>query len=231
MSINKNEKDSELFELEIPEDIDVDHRYVLYIKAEDQICNEIIQNIKIEEPDHKLIIKSLELPTDISCNSDIQINTKIKNLGNNEENAFLTIENSNLGINTSTQQFSIEENGKKDITVNNILIHIPYNATGEFTLKTTLDYDFDKVIKEYTISVLCNNIKEYDLQDYDNNSMLEETETDILSEKIILDEAYKGNSVLSKSSVGSSNYLIIILSLLNVLFIIGILYMSKWFKV
>ena len=125
----------------------------------------------------------------------------------------------------------IDKNGKKDITVNNILIHIPYNATGEFTLKTTLDYDFDKVIKEYTISVLCNNIKEYDLQDYDNNSMLEETETDILSEKIILDEAYKGNSVLSKSSVGSSNYLIIILSLLNVLFIIGILYMSKWFKV
>ena len=230
LSINKNEKDSELFELEIPEDINADHRYVLYIKAEDQICNEIIQNIKIEEPDHKLIIKSLELPTDISCNSDIQINTKIKNLGNNEEIAFLSIENYNLGINTSTQQFSIERNGKKDIAVNNILIHIPDNAAGEFTLKGTTDYDFEKVIKEYTISVLCNNIEEYDLQDYDDNSMLEETETDILSKKIILDEAYKGNSVLSKSSVGSFNYLIIILSLLNVLFIISIIYMSKWLK-
>ncbi|MBI2631455.1 hypothetical protein HYW75_00440, partial [Candidatus Pacearchaeota archaeon] len=208
------------------------HSYIVYVKAEDDICNEAIQKIKIEKPEHKVIIKSLDIQEEIRCNSDIEINARIKNLGDNEESILIMIENPDLGIEIETDQFILEENGERDSTNKNLIMHIPEDVEGDYMFKTTLDYGIDNVVIDNNVSISCDvsENNQYSNSDQSDYISIGEIEPAYLSNNKIIEGTYKSNLALDNSSLNSSELLIIILSALNIIFIIGILYMSKWLK-
>jgi hypothetical protein len=156
--------DTETFEFSItvPEDFDEEDNYFLFVKAyqkgeEETQCNYNIIDLSLEREEHSLIIDDVTIdPQIISANEKANIKVKVKNIGSSEEEeAYIKITNSQLGILGKSEYFDIEEHGEDDeVTISSDFL-IPNEAKeGEYTFKVEVFFEDGSSSTTETINVL-----------------------------------------------------------------------------
>ncbi len=130
--------DSEEFEFSIiiPETITDGHKFALYAQAtdseNDSICNSHSVEISIEREKHDLVIQNIKSNSDsdtLCIGSTAYFDVEIANLGKEDEEAYLKVENSALAISEKTEMFEISEFDESgDERTETISLNIPADA-------------------------------------------------------------------------------------------------------
>ncbi len=136
--INKDRSKIIKLDLDIPFDLDLKNNYIIFAKADDEICNQDYQEIKLERPKEKLSISEFSIPKSASCGELIKTALRVENLGSSDENVKLTLKNRELNVNKE-ESFELEEFGKKDMIKKEYEIKIPDNASGDYIIRATLE--------------------------------------------------------------------------------------------
>ena len=131
-------------EIEIPEDVeDNDFAIYVFVEDEEERCNSDYVKIDIEREKHNVIIEDIEvIPQLVSPGNSIEVIVKIENIGTSDEDAYITIENSELNILEQTEEFDIEEFGDDDSATKRIYVQIPKDAEEKnYEIKATVFFD------------------------------------------------------------------------------------------
>ena len=150
--------------LEIPDDIEADNNFVLLVVAEDgeSFCNQIYNDIEITR-DEKVEIESVTFnPSIASPGRNMEVQIKVKNLGEEEEDVTIRIENSELKISKASEEFQLEAYVEDDTETVTLNIEIPESAEEkEYELKFTADYGEEQfILKSLTVEgeAVVNNV-------------------------------------------------------------------------
>ncbi|MFA5173583.1 MAG: hypothetical protein WC438_00190 [Candidatus Pacearchaeota archaeon] len=159
VSLDENEESIVSFEIKIPEDLDEDDGYALFAKVKDEECNEKYIKVDIQREDHNLIIDSFKFNNEFSCGDFVLIETLVKNLGSEDESAYITITNSELGIN-ERQNFDIEKFDDKDEVKSNFQIKLPEDAEGEYELRANVYFQGGNNYVTAPLNVYCKKVNQ-----------------------------------------------------------------------
>jgi hypothetical protein len=143
LSIDKGKSKNIDFSFNITDDLDESHDYVVLIYAEDGICNENYETIKIKKQNDQMAIKNLMInPDSLVCGDITKVSFDLKNIGLDDEDVQLQVKNSELGISQETAEFTVEkdESIKKDL-----IIHVPEGIkAGSYPIEVKALYNGNK---------------------------------------------------------------------------------------
>ena len=149
--------------MKVPVDIEnPDNNFAIYVYAEsdENNCNTAYKEIKIEREKERLNIAKLEVvPDEQNPGEAITLKVRVENLGTNDQDAYIEIKNSELGINIKSDEFEIEKAGEKDRITKSFNFLVPKNITnGEYTLVAKVYYNGNvaESSKKLTISSAVN---------------------------------------------------------------------------
>ncbi len=205
------------FEIKIPEYIEADGKYAIYAKAEDGLCSQTYSDISIEDLEHLLKL-DLTLPDFALCSNKTDIIVKVKNLGENNEEVNLSLLIPSLNISEIIDSFEIEKLGKRDTLKKTFSLNIPETRYVMHEVTAFAEYNGVNLSVRENLKVdLCE----------DN---YQEAYTEIKDEIVKVNNINDNVFLSSKASYFFSESLIIsiILSILNIFFILSIFYMAKW---
>jgi len=157
-NLDEGTKESIEFEIQIPKNLDVKNNYALFVKVieeDDEYCNNEFIEISIEREEDNLIFEEIEInPEIIGCGEYIEIKTKIKNLGDEDQEAYVIIENSELNISQKSELFEIEEYDEDDewVEIFDLMIHEGINIGG-YELEISLIFADKEVLETKEIIV------------------------------------------------------------------------------
>jgi len=161
VSVDEGESEKLRFEFDIPEDINEDDDFAIFVKAIDEdYCNEGYNIIKIEREKHKVMIEKVDMDSEIECGKYLNFDVRVKNLGSRDENVYLLIENSELNILEKTDEFELEKYDEDDFKNKMLNIKIPKNIKEgdyEFKISAIFNGEEDFIIKN--VSVECKEVE------------------------------------------------------------------------
>jgi len=145
-NLDKGEDETIETEFEIEEDLDEKNNYAIFVKVIDEdklYCNEEYAEINIEREDNDVRIQNFKIePTNAVCGDMVYAELEIKNLGNDDQDVYIVIENSELGIKEQGEEFELEEYDEDDEATKNMQFRIPNQAAeGEYDIKATAFFD------------------------------------------------------------------------------------------
>jgi len=164
--LDADDSDSYDFELNIPDDVD-DGDYEVHARAyesgndDNQCIEEVNDDLTIERPDHKVIVKDITItPSTLSCGDIFNAEVSVKNVGNKDDDAVkVKLINSQLNIEEISDTFSLDKFGKSgdDETIF-LSATIPDDADNkEYTITFTLYYDDLSEQKNYAEKITVAN--------------------------------------------------------------------------
>lgn len=219
-SVSVDEGDSEdvEFEFNIPEDLDEKNSYAIFVKAygenEKEYCNENYAKIKIDREKEDIVIEGVDIE-EASCGDYFDANVKVKNIGSNDEDVSIKIENSELNISEKSEEFEIEKYDKKDEATKSFNIKIPDNASGSYKLKISVVFNGEEATTEKDLVVECKKFEE------------KETEKKVFAEKISLQrEKIEGKTEeVKETEKNNKTAIFLILSLTTLIIMLIIIYL------
>ncbi|OGJ20239.1 hypothetical protein A3K73_08195 [Candidatus Pacearchaeota archaeon RBG_13_36_9] len=135
------------------------NEYAVFVKAEDDICNEQFVKIAIEREKNSVVIKDIRSNGDFSCGGQIDFSVKVQNTGSSSQDVKIRVENSELGIKEESEEFELEKYDKKnDEATKSFNIEIPEDATGNYKLLTRVTFNGEERQNEQEISIECNKV-------------------------------------------------------------------------
>ena len=141
------------FEIEVPKDIDESHEFAIYIKAEDDICNDEYVKIDLKRDKHSVIIDELDFPDSVSCSETLKVNLKVENIGTKDEDVTLRLDILDLDY-SSSQDFSLEKYEDDNKIEKAFYVEIPENASEKsYMLKASVSFEDDENVYEEEFSV------------------------------------------------------------------------------
>lgn len=161
LKVGKRETKVHNFIIKIDEDVNADDKYAIFVKAEDESCNQEYKKINIVRELHDLIVERINFESsELYCGYPLNFDVKIKNLGTNEEDVYIHVVNSKLKIDEKTETFKItkyDQSGDNIKKSFNLQIS-DYAEAGDYTIKTEVNYG-DKIETVDTVINLgvCNN--------------------------------------------------------------------------
>ncbi|MBU0760974.1 MAG: hypothetical protein KJ600_05720 [Nanoarchaeota archaeon] len=142
--------------LEIPEDLNLDDKYAIFVKVADEVCNQNYFLLNLQRPDEKAIISEFDLPESAVCGEMITSQVRVENVGSEDLDVTLSLENAKLKINEK-ETFEIEMFGEDDKETKEFTLEIPENIeSGTYSLKATLSYGSEKQTSTMNIEIKCN---------------------------------------------------------------------------
>ncbi len=139
VDIPKGRKKTRTMPIDIPQDLDLDEDFVLFVKAKDSECTQKYKEITLKRPDHNLIIEDFILPQKAFCGETIQAKVKLANLGSKDEEVSLKLENSKLKL-SETKTLELEEFNQDNEETVIFDIKIPEEIEGEQTITAVASY-------------------------------------------------------------------------------------------
>jgi hypothetical protein len=157
------EGESETFDLtlDLPDDLNENDDYILYVKAyedgdEDENCNEESIDIDIEREEHDVRIEEIIFnPNIASCGDLVSISVEVQNEGTkDEEDIEVKILNSVLGLNQVSNKFELEENDDEDSAIKRFTFTIPENTQERnYEINSIVEFDDGDDSESTTLSV------------------------------------------------------------------------------
>ncbi|MDP2925467.1 MAG: hypothetical protein Q8N99_03790 [Nanoarchaeota archaeon] len=145
------------------------HEYAIFTRAigEDKdnqkYYNQNYIELDLERRDHHIIIKNIEIipENDILCGDNIDVRLELFNLGSNDENTYLKIENPILKINERYEEIKIERYDDEDTINEQYILKIPEGTKpGNYTLRFSLSFWNETIYSEESVSVArCEEVK------------------------------------------------------------------------
>lgn len=141
------------FELEVPKstDLDVDNRYVMFIKVyedgdEDQNCNFDSVNLDFKRDKNDVVVDEVEaVLSTVKPGESVDIRIDIQNEGTkNQEDVYVKLINTELGINKVSTKFDLDKAGDSDDDiVKRFTVEVPTDAVEKDYLLEVAIYDDD----------------------------------------------------------------------------------------
>jgi len=148
--------------IEVPEDFNEEDSHFIFIKAyekgsEDSQCNYQIVDVELEREEHETIIEDVAIsPVIGNPGGELDIGVKVKNIGSEEEeNAYIQVTSTELGISKKSIYFNLEEFGEDDSALQEVTVAIPADAKeGDYDLKIDVVFDGGKNSLTKTITIM-----------------------------------------------------------------------------
>ncbi len=201
--VSAGRKRASRVDLEIPDELDLDDRYAVFVKAEGDVCNQKFKNLEIERPEDKIVISDFNMPAAAFCGESVNLDVVIKNVGTDEQDVSLEVGSSSLGIDKRFD-FRLEEFDGDDEKKEKIMFAVPYDAeTGEYEINARAVYGSKSESASQSLKVQCRKT------DVDEISFEPEESAIILNQRNIIE-----NNTVGVSAEKKPNYIIITLILM-----------------
>jgi len=170
LNIDSGDDKSAEFSFEVSEDIEAGE-YAIFVRVmddDDSVCNEEYVLIDVEREDNDVVITELVVdPVSAICGESIFVNVKIKNEGtDDQDDVVFSVEGLDLNIDSSTEEFKLDEHGKRKSKKSEFLEFIIPKDTeaGEYQIKATVIYDNERerVVEYVDLVVECDLEKEFE---------------------------------------------------------------------
>ena len=153
--INKDGSELSSFDFKIPYDLEDDHDYriFVYVENDNNLCNQKDVAVDVIRGDLDVFIDKLRIDQDsFVCGDSVDVRVDVKNYGDDDEDVYVSVVNSDLSINERSESFEIEKYGDDDDERENFLIWIPEDAeNGRYNLKVEVHTDGDNFVVEREI--------------------------------------------------------------------------------
>ncbi len=158
-------------EIPIPEDIDEENDYVIFVKAKDgNYYNEDYAEIKIKREEKDIVINKFTIePESGECGNPVKIKIETLNLGTKDQNIYIKIRNSDLKINEQSEEFDLEEYRGNNKEITEFLINIPETEEGEYSLNAYVYFEGDSHLMQKQLEVKCNKKESNSTESLTNN--------------------------------------------------------------
>ncbi|MBS3077164.1 tandem-95 repeat protein [Candidatus Pacearchaeota archaeon] len=196
-------------DLTIPNGLDVEDDYVIFVRAKDNECGQSYRTITINRPKNDIAINSLKIPSSAICGDTIEAEVTVENIGSQNQQVDLTLKSPDLELDESSSLELEDYSGENNEDSSKFTFEIPSGIeSGEYELNVRADYaenKFETLTK--TIEIEC--LKE-------QASASTSIPSTITTEKITLNQfrdieplAVKKNSYLPLAIIGTMNVLLI----------------------
>ncbi len=161
-SVKVKERKSETIEteLQVPDDASSNEYAVLVVAEADEeleYCNYKYININIERNEHEVIIDKMSIsPQSVEQGGLFELILDLLNIGEEDEDVYVEIKNSQLGISEKSGEFEIENFEDNNDETKKFSLSVPSNAVpGIYEIEAAVFYDDgnEKFIKTETIGV------------------------------------------------------------------------------
>lgn len=178
--------------------LDADNNYAVFVKVSgDKKCNQDYRKIDINREEDKVIIEKISLnPGVVGCDGNFELRFKVSNIGENDEDVYFTIENSELGINERTNSFELEKAGEHDSETKSFLFNIKDAKSGDYNIKVSAFYEEDTQ-ENVNLKVECEKKEEVTVE----KIIAENTVEDKLN-KVVLDDNTKALLAIMSLIIG-----------------------------
>ena len=118
-------------------------------------CNYEYIEIEIEREEHDVIIDEIKAnPNTISPGESSEVEVKIKNIGENDENIYVELKSAELSINEKSEIFELEEFSQDDSEKKNLRIFVPSNTkSGVYQIIAKVYFDDGSMADEKTFKI------------------------------------------------------------------------------
>lgn len=160
VTIAKNDEfDGDLL-LNVPVDININHQFAVYVGAEGgNGCDYSYNIINFTRQDDKIVIGKVSVnPSSANYNDQVSVKTRIDNIGfNDEDNVYITLTNSDLGVDLKSDSFSIN-NGES--TSKYFTFNVPNVNNQTYSLTATVYYNGESSSLNSNLTVLTSAVVE-----------------------------------------------------------------------
>jgi hypothetical protein len=158
----KDGKSEELtIELRIPEDLDVDDDYYLFVKVEDNVCNQAQVPVDLIRADNHVVISEFMSPSNVICGEFVDVAIRVDNMGTQDQDVTVFLESFDLDVYEISEGFELEEYDKDDRETIEFSFFIPEDVeTGDYEFEATALYGADVDVYTKQIFVECKETKE-----------------------------------------------------------------------
>jgi len=156
LDLDSRDSDTVEFTLELPDDTESkDFAAYVYVEDEEKRCNSAYVDIQIKREADFLVIENINAyPQIVSPGDQFDVEVDVKNLGKNDEDAYIVIENTELGLSVKGDEFEIEKFDKDNKDTILIRVTMPGTAAEkEYELLGRLVYEGEDVLAPFTILV------------------------------------------------------------------------------
>lgn len=160
------------FDLPISDDINTAEDYVLFVKAEDDICNQVYLPIEIYRQEDKVVLSEFDLPSHAVCGETITADVEVENVGADEQDILLSLKNSELDISKS-YSLTLEDYEGDNKDSREFTIEIPDDADGTYTFEARASYSLktETISKEIEIQCIKTSSTEFQLPSQTANTL------------------------------------------------------------
>jgi len=165
ITIDKGKHAYQSFEFTIPEDLE-EGEFAIFALAEGEnsevLCNEDFVYIDIQRKEHEIEITDTSISQDSVLPGDsFEVTVDMQNMGGTDEDVYVEVKNTRLGILTKSEEFELESYGNSDEESITLTMEVPQNAKeGNYSLEIKIIADETQdstteivyVIKEEEIS-------------------------------------------------------------------------------
>ena len=149
IDIDKGESEDVEFEIKIPDDIE-DNDFAVYVYVEDEdgeFCTSEFTEINIEREDDALKIEEFgAIPSNAKRGGTVTFKVEVQNIGSDEQDVYVVLENTELGLKLESDIFELEEFGEDDDENFEFEFIVPNNAEiGEYEITATAFFSGDSV--------------------------------------------------------------------------------------
>ena len=161
VNINSGKDKTVNFDLTIPEDTE-NSDFAIFVSAEGNgdgegvFCNEQFIYVDIKRKDHEIVIKDVIMNQEPLFPGDaIDLTVEVQNKGSEDEDVYVEIKNSELGILKKSEEFELERYGDSDEETKILSIRVPSNAReGDYDLEIRIVADETEDSRTATVYVL-----------------------------------------------------------------------------
>ena len=155
-SLDENEDERIEFNIPVPDYIDEDNEYVIFVRAEgendEDYCNQEHVYIDLERKRHDVVISRFDIPPLVNCGDTAIAEIFVENRGEKAEDMKIELRSNSLGIFEQTEEFELEEYDEDNKASKIFLLQIPEDKDGIYSFEARAEFsDTDTVTKEVIV--------------------------------------------------------------------------------
>ena len=180
------------FKLSVPEDINLDDKYIIFAKAEDDLCNQEYIDIEVVRPEKMLEMTEFKIDGVAECGENMKASIRITNLGSTDQDVSISLKNKELKLEEVTNFFEVAASGKSKDSILKIIEFKIAEGIRNGVYNVTAMVNGDNILSESLILDISNCLKETSSE-----------ETEVAAPLVLNNESATQNE-------GDSNWIIIL---------------------
>jgi len=146
--VKGGETEESEFEFSVPVDLEEENEYAVFavVESEENECNQEDRRINIKRKEYDVHIENFEIDGEyFACGGYINSKIKVQNIGTEDNDVYIVVKSSELGINEKSESFELEKYGEDDSETKEFILKISDSvAAGEYILNAEVYFNSKK---------------------------------------------------------------------------------------